>query len=190
MDISWGVVSIWASYQIRKIAGCAGTGDAGNVSSATTGQWSQHASRHVGDARAVMHAGIGNKWFLLWLAGWQFGRENVIDLPGACTTHNFTYLVRGLFHVSLQRCACANSPYIRVISCSYISICRQYPDMFLLCLASLLLNYQLLAHSRVEYTHILQGRLNSAWAVMCGKYDEIRQNKKDSAKIWNAKNAA
>ena len=125
-----------------------------------------------------------------FFCGWQFGRENVIDLPGACTTHNFTYLVRGLFHVSLQRCACANSPYIRVISCSYISICRQYPDMFLLCLASLLLNYQLLAHSRVEYTHILQGRLNSAWAVMCGKYDEIRQNKKDSAKIWNAKNAA
>ena len=47
-----------ASYQIRKIAGCACTGNAGNVFLATAGLRSRHVSRHVRDARAVMHAGI------------------------------------------------------------------------------------------------------------------------------------
>ena len=31
-----------------------------NVFPGTAGKWSQHASRHVRDARAVMHAGIAN----------------------------------------------------------------------------------------------------------------------------------
>ena len=48
------------SYQIRKIAGCACAENAGNVFLAIAGEWSRHASRHVRDARAVMHAGIAN----------------------------------------------------------------------------------------------------------------------------------
>ena len=38
--------------------GCACAGNVGNVFPATAGKQSRHASRHVRDARAVMHAGI------------------------------------------------------------------------------------------------------------------------------------
>ena len=55
----------WASCQICKIAGCACAGNAGNVFPATTIKRSRHASRHVRDARAVMHAGIANQQFPL-----------------------------------------------------------------------------------------------------------------------------
>ena len=40
-------VLLWASYQIRKIAGCACAGNAGNVFPATAGKRSRHALRHV-----------------------------------------------------------------------------------------------------------------------------------------------
>ena len=50
----------WASCQIRKIADCACAGNAGNVFPATVGYRSRYASRHVRDARAVMHVGIDN----------------------------------------------------------------------------------------------------------------------------------
>ena len=58
----------WASCQIRNIAGCACAGNAGNVFPAPTSKEtacyrSRHASRHVCDARAVMHVGIANpRW--------------------------------------------------------------------------------------------------------------------------------
>ena len=79
-------VGQWASYQIRKIAGCACAGNAGNVFPATAGKRSRHASRHVRDARAVMHAGIANYRFpLKSVVG-----ENVPGIPGACATRNFT----------------------------------------------------------------------------------------------------
>ena len=51
---------LWASCQIRKIAGCACAGNAGNVFPAPADKRSPHASRHVRDARAVMHAGIAH----------------------------------------------------------------------------------------------------------------------------------
>ena len=71
--------------------GCACAGNAGHVSHVTTGKRSLHASRHVRDARAVMHAGIANYRFPLKSAA----GENVSGIPGACATCNFTYLVRG-----------------------------------------------------------------------------------------------
>ena len=40
--------------------GCACAGNAGNVFPVTAGRRSRHASRHVRDARVVMHAGIAN----------------------------------------------------------------------------------------------------------------------------------
>ena len=55
----------WASCQIRKIAGCACAGNAGNVFPGTVGLRSRHASWHVRDARAVMHVGIANWRFPL-----------------------------------------------------------------------------------------------------------------------------
>ena len=39
---------------------CACAGNAGNVFPATGGKRSRHASRHVRDARAMVHAGIAN----------------------------------------------------------------------------------------------------------------------------------
>ena len=50
----------WAYCQIRKIAGCACAGNSRNVFPATSGLQSRHASRHVRDARTVMHAGIAD----------------------------------------------------------------------------------------------------------------------------------
>ena len=71
--------------------GCACAGNAGNVFPVTAGKRSRHASRHVRDARAVMHVGIVNWRFLLKSAA----GENVPGIPGACATYNLTYLVRG-----------------------------------------------------------------------------------------------
>ena len=68
--------------------GCAYVGNAGNVFPATAGKQSRHASRHVLDARAAMHAGIANSRFPLKSAAGEY-------VPGACATRNFTYLVRG-----------------------------------------------------------------------------------------------
>ena len=75
--------------------GCACAGNAGNVFPVTAGKRSRHASRHVRDARAVMHAGIANYRFPLKSAAGEC-------IPGACATCNFTYLVRGPCR-SLQR---------------------------------------------------------------------------------------
>ena len=45
----------------------------------------RHASRHVCDARSVMHVGIANRG----------GGENVAGIPGARAFRNFTYPARG-----------------------------------------------------------------------------------------------
>ena len=50
----------WASCQIRNNVACACAGNAGNVFPDTAGEQSRHTSRHVRDARAVMHVGIAN----------------------------------------------------------------------------------------------------------------------------------
>ena len=49
------IITPWASYQIPQIAGCACARNAGNVFPATASKRSRHASRHVRDARDVMH---------------------------------------------------------------------------------------------------------------------------------------
>ena len=65
--------------------------NAGKVFPATAGKQSRHASRHVRDARAVMHVGIANYRFPLKSVAW----ENIPGIPDACTTRKFTYLERG-----------------------------------------------------------------------------------------------
>ena len=52
---------------------------AGNIFPATAGKQSRHASRHVRDARAVMHTGIANSRFPLNSAA----GGNVPSIPGA-----------------------------------------------------------------------------------------------------------
>ena len=81
-----------SSCKIRKVAGCA---CAANVFPATAGKRSRHAPRHVRHARAMMHTGIAT-------VGVSFevgSRGHVPDIPGACATRNFTYLVRGQCHI-------------------------------------------------------------------------------------------
>ena len=67
LHCAWRNVALapWASYQICNIACCACAGNAGNGFPATAGWRSRHASRHVRDARAVMHVGIANLRFPL-----------------------------------------------------------------------------------------------------------------------------
>ena len=78
--------------------GCACAGNAGNIIPASGGKRSRHISRHVRDARAVMHDGIANYRFPMeWTA-----RNNVSDIPGACATRNDTYLVRDPWLVQQQ----------------------------------------------------------------------------------------
>ena len=71
--------------KICKITGCACAGNARNVFPATEGKRSQHASRHVRDTCAIMHAGMTNQWLpLKSMAGETFPAFPV----------HFTYLVR------------------------------------------------------------------------------------------------
>ena len=81
----------WASCQIRKIAGCACAGNAGNVFRATAGYRSRHASRHV-RPRTCRDACRDRSPAVSFELG---GGENIPGIPGACATHDFTYLVRG-----------------------------------------------------------------------------------------------
>ena len=81
----------WGLLPKTSNCGCACAGIAGKVFHVTAGKQSRHASRHVPDAGAVMHAGIVNSRSPLNSAT----GENVPGIPGACAPHNFTYLVRG-----------------------------------------------------------------------------------------------
>ena len=101
-DKTCKIITPWASYQIRKIVCAHAPWNAGNVFPATAGKRSRHASRHVRDARAVMHAGGANLRFHLKSAA----GENVPGIPGACATRNFTHLARGPLqwrHISITR---------------------------------------------------------------------------------------
>ena len=71
----------WTSYQIRKIAGCACTGNSGNVFPATDFKGNRLlAIPACITARASRMSG--------WLT--RGGRENVPGIPGACAPPNFT----------------------------------------------------------------------------------------------------
>ena len=84
-----GVGLSWASCQMRKIAGCACAGNAGNVFPATDFKGDRQltilACITVRRASDVMYVGIAK-------ARWQ---GKCPRHSGACTTRNFTYLVRG-----------------------------------------------------------------------------------------------
>ena len=88
MRISCRILLIvpWASYQIRKITGCACRErfPPPPISKETASKPSWHASRHV-RARAVMHVGIA---YLRWR--WKRSRHS-----RRMRTRNFAYLARG-----------------------------------------------------------------------------------------------
>ena len=81
----------WTSCQIRKIAGCACAGNAGNV-------FPRHRLQRkplVSDPD--MHHGTCVTHVPWCMSGslTRSGGENVPGIPGACVTRNFTYLARG-----------------------------------------------------------------------------------------------
>ena len=81
----------WASWQIRKITGCACAGNAGNV-------FLRHRLQRkplVSDPD--MHHGTCVTHVPWCMSGslTRGVRENVLGIPGVCPTRNFTYLVRG-----------------------------------------------------------------------------------------------
>ena len=75
----------WASCQIRKIAGCACAGNAGNglaIPTCITARAWRTCRDACRDRKLVVSFDLG-------------GVENVPGIPGACATRNFTYLARG-----------------------------------------------------------------------------------------------
>ena len=80
----------WASYQMRKIAGCACAGNAGNVFP----RHQLHRKLLVIDLR--MHHGTCVT-HVPWCMSRSITRGNgeiIPDTPGACATRNFPYLAR------------------------------------------------------------------------------------------------
>ena len=83
--------SQWASYQIRKLVGCACTGNAKEI-----------FSRHRLQRKSLvsdpgMHHGTCATHVPWCMSGslTRGGGENVPGIPGACATWIFTYLARG-----------------------------------------------------------------------------------------------
>ena len=91
MAESHALLNAWASYQIRKIAGCACAGNARNVSPRHRFQRKPLGSDHgMHHGTCVMHV----PWCMSGSLT-RSGGENFPGIPGACATRNFTYLVRG-----------------------------------------------------------------------------------------------
>ena len=91
----WPIRGLLPFYQICKIAGCACAGNAGNVFPA---HWFQRKPL-VSDPG--MHHGTCITHVPRCMSTTRGGGKNVPGIPGACTTRNFTYVVRGpLGHVS------------------------------------------------------------------------------------------
>ena len=84
-------LSTWASCQIRKIAGCACAGNAGNVFPRGRLQ------RKLLVSDPDMHHGTCVTHVPWCMSGSlnRGGGENFPGIPGACATRNITYLARG-----------------------------------------------------------------------------------------------
>ena len=78
----------WASYQIRKIAGCACAGNAGNVfPTPRVSDSDMHQGTCVTHVPWCMPGSLTSGFLCLW-------RVNIPGIPSTCATRNFTYLVR------------------------------------------------------------------------------------------------
>ena len=81
----------WASFQIRKIVGCACAGKSGTFFACHRGLAIPICITAC-DSRTCRDA-CRDRWIAIsFKVG---GRENVPDIPGACATRELTYLVRG-----------------------------------------------------------------------------------------------
>ena len=57
------------------------------------------------------------------------GGENVPGIPGACTTHNFTYLARGPLLANLRHILFSLSSFINMFTCSFSIVCKWNIDI-------------------------------------------------------------
>ena len=85
----------WASNHIRKIAGCACAGNAGNFFPATRNFFPGLAIPICITARAWRTCRDAFRDRLIAISFEDSGGENVPGIPGACPNRNFAYLVRG-----------------------------------------------------------------------------------------------
>ena len=101
-------MSTWASYQIRKIAGCACAGNAGNVFPAADFQGNRLVSF------PDMHHGtcVTHVPWLISESLTYVGGENVPGIPGACANHNFAYLAWGPWFQVMTYCLTAPRYYL------------------------------------------------------------------------------
>ena len=90
-SIMWWLSLQWASYQKRKISGCACATNAGNVFPATprVSDPGMHHGTCVTHVPWCMPGSLTSAF--LWIR-WRGKRP---DIPGACAIRKFTYLVRG-----------------------------------------------------------------------------------------------
>ena len=110
----------WTSCQIRKIAGCACAGNAGNVS-----------PRHRLQRKPLvsdpgMHHGTCVTHVPWCMSGslTRSGGENVPGIPGACVTCNFTYLARSPWHDVIIFFFSKHPRFCRCVSCR----CSRWPE--------------------------------------------------------------
>ena len=86
----------WTSYQIRKFASYACTGNAGTFSPPTTSKETRVSHNGIHHGTCVTHV----PWCMSGSLT-RGGGENIPGIPGACATRNVTYLIRGPFSFSL-----------------------------------------------------------------------------------------
>ena len=89
----------WASYQIRKFAGCTCAGNAGNVFSATG------CKPLIGDSGMQRGTCVTHVPWYMSGSPTRGRSENVPDIRGACATRNFTYLAKGPYSVLTKCCS-------------------------------------------------------------------------------------
>ena len=83
-----GPLTRYVKLRVAHAPGMLGTFFPTQTSKETASYRSQHASRHVRHARAVVQSGSLTRG----------NGENVPSIPSVCATRNFTYLVRGPWH--------------------------------------------------------------------------------------------
>ena len=117
----------WASYQIRKIAGCACAGDAGNVFRHLLQRKPLVSDPSMHHVTCVTH--------MPWCMPGSLTRgceENVPSVPSACATCNFTYRVRGPWKHSLPA-LCLGNP-LPMNSAHKIPVIWSFGDFFVISL--------------------------------------------------------
>ena len=129
----------WASYQIRKIADCA-------CRERFPRHWFQRKTL-ISDTG--MHPGMCVTHVPQCVSGSLIssGGENVPGIPGACRSHNFLYLARGLYNFPLMASNTSNLPPTFILTLNWDAFGNE-DVLFAQCLKT----------SRNEVTHIHKNR--------------------------------